>query len=147
MLELPLVVLLHEDGADEPDDGRLVREDPGSLMGWTAPAAASLCAKGGPSEVHEGEPSAMQVTTIGLDLAKNVLQRHGVDGRGRVALRKRLPRARLLALLANLPPCVIGMEACGGAHPLRRRRRRSRCERIDSSAVDGPASWWRLATR
>lgn len=85
-------------------------------MGWTAPAAASLCAKGGPSEVHKGEPSDMQVTTIGLDLAKNVLQLHGVDAHGRVVLRKRLARSRLLAFCANLPRCVIGMEACGGAH-------------------------------
>jgi transposase len=63
-----------------------------------------------------GEPSAMQVTTIGLDLAKNVFQVHGVDGRGRVVLRKRLSRSRLLGFFANLPRCVIGMEACGGAH-------------------------------
>lgn len=57
-----------------------------------------------------------QVTTIGLDLAKNVFQLHGVDARGRVVLRKRLSRSRLLGFFANLPRCVIGMEACGGAH-------------------------------
>ena len=58
----------------------------------------------------------MQVTTVGLDLAKHVFQVHGVDRRGRVVLRKRLSRSRLLDFFANLPPCVIGMEACGGAH-------------------------------
>jgi len=52
-----------------------------------------------------------QVTTIGLDLAKNVFQLHGVDARGRVVLRKRLSRSRLLGFFANLPRCVIGMEA------------------------------------
>ena len=52
----------------------------------------------------------MQVTTIGLDIAKSVFQLHGIDERGRVALRKRLARE------ANLPRCVVGLEACGGAH-------------------------------
>jgi transposase len=58
----------------------------------------------------------MQVTTIGLDIAKNVFQVHGIDAHGRVVLRKRLARARVLGFFANLPRCLIGMEACGGAH-------------------------------
>jgi transposase len=58
----------------------------------------------------------MQVTTIGLDIAKNLFQVHGVDARGRVMLRKRLRRAQVLTFFANLPRCVIGLEACGGAH-------------------------------
>ena len=58
----------------------------------------------------------MQVTTVGLDIAKNVFQVHGVDARGRVGLRKRLARAKVLAFFANLPRCLIGLEACGGAH-------------------------------
>ena len=58
----------------------------------------------------------MQVTTIGLDIAKSVVQVHGVDARGRVVLRKRLARAKVLAFFANLPCCVVGLEACGGAH-------------------------------
>jgi transposase len=58
----------------------------------------------------------MQATTIGLDIAKNVFQVHGVDERGRVVLRKRLTRGKVLAFFANLPRCVIGLEACGGAH-------------------------------
>ncbi|HEX6012408.1 MAG TPA: IS110 family transposase [Geminicoccaceae bacterium] len=58
----------------------------------------------------------MQVTTIGLDIAKNVFQVHGVDEHGRVILSKRLARAKVLAFFANLPRCLIGLEACGGAH-------------------------------
>jgi transposase len=58
----------------------------------------------------------MQVTTIGLDIAKNVFQVHGVDQHGMAVLRKRLSRGRVLAFFANLPRCVIGLEACGGAH-------------------------------
>lgn len=58
----------------------------------------------------------MQPTTIGLDIAKNVFQVHGVDAHGKVVLRKRLSRAKVLEWFANLPPCVVGMEACGGAH-------------------------------
>ena len=58
----------------------------------------------------------MQVTTIGLDIAKSVFQVHGVDERGRAVLRKRLARAKVLEFFAKLPPCVIGLEACGGAH-------------------------------
>ena len=58
----------------------------------------------------------MQVSTIGLDIAKNVFQVHGVDWHGKAVLRKRLGRAKVLAFFANLPRCRIGMEACGGAH-------------------------------
>jgi transposase len=58
----------------------------------------------------------MQVTTIGLDIAKNVFQVHGVDQHGKVVLRKRLARGKVLTFFANLPRCGIGLEACGGAH-------------------------------
>ena len=58
----------------------------------------------------------MQATTIGLDIAKSVFQVHGVDGRGKAVLRKRLARAKVLEFFANLPRCVVGLEACGGAH-------------------------------
>lgn len=58
----------------------------------------------------------MQVTTIGLDLAKSVLQVHGEDAQGQVRVRKRLRRAQVLRWFANTPACLIGMEACGGAH-------------------------------
>ena len=58
----------------------------------------------------------MTITTIGLDLAKNVFQVHGVDGRGMTALRKQLRRDQVAAYFARLQPCLVGIEACGGAH-------------------------------
>src|SRR4051794_7236534 len=57
-----------------------------------------------------------QITTIGLDLAKNVFQVHGVDAAGKVVVRKALRRAELLRFFERLPPCLVGMEACGTAH-------------------------------
>jgi len=57
-----------------------------------------------------------EVITIGIDLAKNVFQLHGVDRHGKPSLRKMVTRAKLLETLANLPPCLIGIEACGGGH-------------------------------
>ncbi|MDP3167006.1 MAG: IS110 family transposase [Hydrogenophaga sp.] len=59
----------------------------------------------------------MSIVTIGIDLAKNVFAVHGVDATGQPALvRPNVPRAKLLELIATLPPCLIGMEACSGAH-------------------------------
>ena len=58
----------------------------------------------------------MKLTTIGIDLAKNVFQVHGTDDKGRAVLRKQLKRAQMLPFFANLPPCRIGLEACGRAH-------------------------------
>ena len=56
------------------------------------------------------------ITTIGLDLAKKVFQVHGVDAEGRVVVARRLRRKEVLAFFAKLPPCLVGMEACGSAH-------------------------------
>jgi transposase len=58
----------------------------------------------------------MQVSTIGIDLAKNVFQVHGVDAAGKATLTKKLRRSQMLPLFAKLPPCLIGMEACATAH-------------------------------
>lgn len=58
----------------------------------------------------------MKITTIGIDLAKNVFQVHGVDARGKAVLNKPLKRAQMAFFFANLPPCLVGMEACAGAH-------------------------------
>jgi transposase len=58
----------------------------------------------------------MKITTVGIDLAKNVFQAHGVDEHGKAVLRKQIKRAQVAQFFANLPPCVIGMEACGSAH-------------------------------
>ena len=58
----------------------------------------------------------MQITTLGIDLAKNVFQVHGCDANGKAVLRKQLSRRQLLNFVANLPRCVVAMEACAGAH-------------------------------
>ena len=58
----------------------------------------------------------MAIVTIGLDTAKSWFQVHGVDESGRVALRRKLARGKVLQFFAGLTPCVIGLEACGGAH-------------------------------
>ena len=58
----------------------------------------------------------MKITTIGIDLAKNVIQVHGVNEHGKAALKKQLKRDQVLPYFANLAACVIGMEACGSAH-------------------------------
>lgn len=58
----------------------------------------------------------MQVTTVGIDVSKNVFQLHGVDAQGQVGLTQRVSRAKVLPIMAQLPPCRVGLEACGGAH-------------------------------
>lgn len=62
-----------------------------------------------------------KVTTVGIDLAKNTFSLHGVDERGQMTLRKTVSRARLCEVVAQLPPCLIGLEACSGAHDWARR--------------------------
>jgi len=57
-----------------------------------------------------------EITTMGVDLAKSVFQLHGIDAEGRVVLRKQLRRGQMLEFFKRLPGCLIGMEACGGAH-------------------------------
>ena len=57
-----------------------------------------------------------QVSTVGLDLAKNVFQVHGIDAQGAVIVRRPLRRAEVLPFFAKLSPCLVGMEACGTAH-------------------------------
>ena len=58
----------------------------------------------------------MHVTTIGIDLAKSVFQLHGIDAAGEVIFRKKLRRSGVLDFLRDLPPCLVGMEACATAH-------------------------------
>ena len=62
-----------------------------------------------------------KVTTVGIDLAKRVFALHGVDGAGRVVLRKTVRREQFVETVAKLPPCLIGMEACSGSHEWARR--------------------------
>lgn len=58
----------------------------------------------------------MQVTTVGLDLAKNVFQVQGVNENGEVAFNQALRRAQLHAFFEKLPVCLVGMEACSSSH-------------------------------
>ncbi len=58
----------------------------------------------------------MKITTVGVDLAKTVFQVHGVDEQGKPVIRKRLNRTKVLVFFARLEPCLVGMEACAGAH-------------------------------
>ena len=62
-----------------------------------------------------------QITTVGIDLAKNVFSLHGVDAAGKTVLRRTVRRDRLVETVAGLEPCLIGMEACSGAHEWGRR--------------------------
>ena len=66
----------------------------------------------------------MQITTIGLDLAKHIFQVHGVDANEAVVEKRRLRRGQVLSYFAKLPPCRIGMEACATAHFWARELRR-----------------------
>ena len=58
----------------------------------------------------------MEIATIGLDIAKRVFQAHGVDASGKAVLRRKLGRAEVLGFFKGLPPCLVGIEACGTAH-------------------------------
>ena len=100
-----------------------------------------------------------EASMIGLDLAKNFIQAHGVDGAGKVLFRKKLRRNELMAFLAAQPPCVVAMEACSGAHHVGREAmklghtprlvppayvkpfaKRGKSDRIDAEAVVDAAS-------
>jgi len=58
----------------------------------------------------------MQITTIGLDLAKSWFQVHGVDASGKVAIRRKLKRSDVIAFFKSMPSCLVGIEACATAH-------------------------------
>lgn len=57
-----------------------------------------------------------KLTLLGIDIAKNVFQLHGVDDKGNSVLKRKLTRTKLVKAIVNLPPCIIAMEACGGAN-------------------------------
>ena len=60
--------------------------------------------------------STMKISTIGIDLAKDIFQIHAVDERGKVVQKKKLRRKEMTTYFANLDPCLIGMEACASSH-------------------------------
>src|SRR3974390_3281048 len=87
------------------------------MMRWTAPHKTSRCHRVIVDDESPKEgPSMPTITTIGLDLAKKVFQVHGVDAEGKVVVARKLRRKEVLAFFAKLPPCLVGMEACGSAH-------------------------------
>jgi len=72
--------------------------------------------QGGIVEIRFRGTVMSEIAAIGLDLAKSVFQLHGADRSGKAVLRKKLRRDQVLVFLSTLPPCVVAMEACGGAH-------------------------------
>jgi transposase len=58
----------------------------------------------------------MQITTIGLDIAKNVFQVHGIDAQEKVVVRKQLRRSQVSRFFEELSPCLVGLEACATSH-------------------------------
>ena len=85
-------------------------------VGVDGPRRHRLCQTGRCLFRTERRPSAMEISTIGLDLAKSVFQVHGVDREGGVAVQRRLKRAEVERFFARLGPTLIGIEACGSAH-------------------------------
>jgi transposase len=72
---------------------------------------------------QEASPMKPVMSVLGIDIAKRVFHAVGMDERGKIVLRKRLSRHDLIPFLTKLPPVLIGMEACGGAHYWARRFR------------------------
>src|SRR5205809_5676095 len=94
-------------------------------MGWSgrapAPPATNL-ARGSKDKEHAMSQNLNSaVAVIGIDIGKNSFHVVGLDARGAIVLRQKWSRGQVEARLANLPPCLIGMEACVGAHHLSRK--------------------------
>jgi transposase len=62
------------------------------------------------------EQTGMKVTTVGIDLAKNMFQLHEVNEYGKTVIKKQIRRDQMAEFFVNLPACLIGMDACGSAH-------------------------------
>jgi transposase len=86
------------------------------MMVWTAPTYGINVPNVRMIVTLKEEPPMEKIITIGLDLAKSVFQLHGVDATGAVVMRRRVNRSTLLKAFARIPPCLVGMEACSGAH-------------------------------
>ncbi len=98
--------------------GELRPLSPRKQMGWMAPAPGiAMCQSVVSIKDHEQkEPSVMNVSTVGLDLAKNVFQIHAIDDAGEVIVRRSLRRRQVMPFFGKLEPCLIGVEACGTSH-------------------------------
>lgn len=58
----------------------------------------------------------MKITTVGIDLAKSVFSMHGIDEHGKAALKRTVSRGKVMEVMAGIGPCLVGVEACSGAH-------------------------------
>src|SRR3954466_3117034 len=88
--------------------------------GVDGPRTASMCQTGDVSRTRQREPSMTKISTLGPNLAKNVVQVHGVEAVGGGVARRQLRRAAVEKFLGQLPPCLVGMEGSGRAHHLAR---------------------------
>src|SRR3954466_7158624 len=93
----------------------LPESGPKARWGGWLPLPASQ-RQGGAVTQHELGAPTMEITTVGLDLAKNVFQVHAIGSTGGVVARRSLRRAQVIPFFSKLPPCLIGMEACGTSH-------------------------------
>jgi hypothetical protein len=99
------------------------------VMQWTRPLCgpASMsqndCKTSEIMQPQEASPVKPHMSVLGIDIAKRVFHVVGMHGRGQIVLRKRLARPALMPFIATLPPVLIGLEACGGAHDWARRFR------------------------
>src|SRR6201988_1157065 len=96
------------------------------LMGWSGRAPAPPVIEAGSGQRRRGEHAMSQqsnceIAVIGIDIGKNSFHVVGHNHRGAIVLRQKWSRGQVEARLANLPPCLIGMEACVGAHHLSRK--------------------------
>ena len=96
------------------DVGPIMLAGPQSFMEWPAPPSGVV---GSPANQEE---EGMDISVLGIDLGKNVCSVVGLDASGAVVMRRKVRRETLIALAEKLPPCVVGMEACCGAHHLGR---------------------------
>src|SRR5207244_11506764 len=95
------------------------------VMGWSGRAPALPAADAGLGCITRSTPmpktASVQVAVVGIDIGKNSFHVAGHDKLGSIVLRQKWSRGQIEARLANLPPCLIGMEACVGAHHLARK--------------------------
>src|SRR5713226_10193142 len=109
-------------------------------MVWTPPAINGLAmGQGCMSNIRKRGGSEMEVTTIGIDLAKSVFAGSGADSRGRVVIRRQLRRTQVLEFMRGLPRCVVGMEASGGAQYWARQLHRARARGAVDESCAGDA--------
>src|SRR6266498_3261444 len=84
----------------------------------SCPQIAGATTRGARAMDHKASDSI--VTAIGIDIGKNTFHLVGLDERGAIVLRQKLSRGQVVVRLSNMPPCLVGMEACVGAHHLSR---------------------------